>query len=77
MIRPRPMPARLLCPCGTEREPVPWRAHSKSYRFRWRCPGCALQSNVASVRPERAIDMWNEAVVARRDLIRRRGPAPR
>jgi hypothetical protein len=59
----------LACPCGTEYSPVAWRAYSKSYRYRWRCPRCGLQSNVASVRPERAIEMWNEAVQARRDAM--------
>jgi hypothetical protein len=65
------MPARLPCPCGTEHEPVPWRAHSKSYRYRLRCLRCGLQSVVASVRPEAAVELWNEAVILKRDLRRR------
>jgi hypothetical protein len=64
------MPARLPCPCGSEREPVAWRAHSKSYLYRLRCPRCGLQAVVASARPEHAVEMWNEAVVAKRDQRR-------
>jgi hypothetical protein len=64
-------PERLPCPCGTERRPEAWRAHSKSYRFRLRCPRCALAAVAASARPEHAIEMWNEAVVAKRDQQRR------
>ena len=52
--------------------PIAWRAHSKSYRYRLRCPRCGLQAVVAAVRHERAVEMWNEAVVTRRD-VRRRG----
>jgi hypothetical protein len=63
------MPARLPCPCGAELLPVAWRAHSKSYRFRWRCPRCGLQSNTASARPEAAIERWNEAVQAKREAM--------
>ena len=65
------MPVRLPCPCGTERGPEAWRSHSKSYRFRLRCPRCGLQAVVASLRPEHATEMWNEAVVAKRDQRRR------
>jgi hypothetical protein len=65
------MPARLPCPCGSQRRPEAWRAHSKSYRYRLRCPRCGLQAVVASVRPEAATEMWNEAVVTKRDLQRR------
>jgi DNA-directed RNA polymerase subunit RPC12/RpoP len=65
------MSARLPCTCGTELEPVAWRAHSKSYRYRLRCPRCGLKSVVASVRPEAAVELWNEAVVLKRDLRRR------
>jgi hypothetical protein len=67
------MPARLPCPCGSDREPVAWRAGSKSYRYRLRCPRCALMAVVASVRPEAAVEMWNEAVILKRDLRRRGG----
>ena len=59
----------LACPCGTEWSPVAWRKGSKSYLFRWRCPRCRLQSNVASARPEAAIERWNEAVQAKRDAM--------
>jgi hypothetical protein len=64
-------PVRLPCPCGSAREPVAWRRASKSYLFRWRCPRCGLQSNIASARPEHAVEMWNEAVVAKRDAMMR------
>jgi hypothetical protein len=59
----RPMPLRLQCPCGSESGPVAWRAHSKSLRYRLRCPRCGLQSVATSVRPEAAVELWNEAVV--------------
>lgn len=60
-------PERLACPCGTEREPIAWRAHSKSYLYRLRCPRCGLQPGASSARPEAATELWNEAVITKRD----------
>jgi hypothetical protein len=59
----------LACPCGTEYSPVAWRSGSRSYLFRWRCPRCGLQSNVAAARPEAAVERWNEAVQAKRETM--------
>jgi hypothetical protein len=60
----RKVNALLRCPCGTERTPVPWRAGSKSYRYRLRCLRCGLESKVAATlnEPHEMDRHWNEAV---------------
>lgn len=63
------MPVRLPCPCGSEREPLPWKKRSASYLYRLRCPRCGHMANASSARPEAAVERWNDAVVQKRDAI--------
>ena len=65
------MPERLPCPCLTELNPVAWKKRSASHFYRLRCPRCGFQPSVSSVRPEAAVERWNEAVVQKREATMR------
>ena len=58
----RDQPLRLLCPCGSSRDPVPVveRGPRKGRLIRVRCPECRLTT--ASARPDRINFAWNAAV---------------